>query len=133
MQQRQQFPPSQLQKELTQTRSELAQKEQAEQILNKSLKDALGLLRPLQMHLEEAESEKMEISKELRNLRKRFRQLQMGEGDDQTLSTMGAQSVSIEVIKIKEELEETVRQLELENSQLHDALEDLSDLPFVIT
>lgn len=129
LQQRQQFPPSQLQKELTQTRSELAQKEQAEQILNKSLKDALGLLRPLQMHLEEAESEKMEISKELRNLRKRFRQLQMGEGDDQTLSTMGAQSVSIEVIKIKEELEETVRQLELENSQLHDALEDLSDTP----
>ena len=68
----------------------------------------------------------MEISKELRNLRKRFRQLQMGEtSDDQSRST-APQDVSIELIKIKEELEETVRQLELENSQLHDALEDLS-------
>jgi hypothetical protein len=113
--------------ELGQMRTELAQKEQTERILNKSLKEALSLLKPLQMHLEDAEKEKMEISKELRNLRKRFRQLQMGDhSDDQSRSTMGPQDVSIELIKVKEELEETVRQLELENSQLHDALEELS-------
>ena len=112
--------------QLLHTRNDLAQKGQAERMLNKSLKDALGLLKPLQMHLEDAEKEKMEISKELRNLRKRFRQLQMGEGDAQSQSTMGVQDVSIEIIRIKEELEETVRQLEMENSQLHDALEDLS-------
>ena len=112
--------------QLARARNDLAQKEQTERILNKSLKEALGLLRPLQMHLEDAEKEKMEISKELRNLRKRFRQLQMGEHtDDQSRST-APQDVSIELIKIKEELEETVRQLELENSQLHDALEELS-------
>jgi chromosome segregation ATPase len=115
---------------LNAAKAELAHKEQAEKRLNKSLKDALGLLKPLQMHLEEAEQEKLGISKELRNLRKRFRQLQMGEmnDDNQSRSTYGGgQDVSIELVKIKEELEETVRQLELENSQLHDALEDLSD------
>jgi chromosome segregation ATPase len=112
--------------QLLHTRNNLAQKGKAERMLNKSLKDALGLLKPLQMHLEDAEKEKMEISKELRNLRKRFRQLQMGEGDAQSQSTMGVQDVSIEIIRIKEELEETVRQLEMENSQLHDALEDIS-------
>lgn len=117
----------QLEEELRKTRGELAQREQAERVLNRSLKEALGLLKPLQSHLEEAEMEKMEISKELRNLRKRFRQLQMGESDDQSKSTMGGQDVSIELIKIKDELEETVQQLELENSQLHDALEDLTE------
>lgn len=120
----------QLDKELGQARKELAAKEQSERILNKSLKDALGLLKPLQTHLEEAEKEKMHISKELRTLRKRFRQLQMselGSVDDQSKSTFGG-DVSIELIKIKEELEDTVRQLEMENSQLHDALEDISEV-----
>eukprot|EP00934_Nitzschia_sp_Nitz4_P004763 Nitzschia sp. Nitz4//scaffold476_size6971//665//3403//NITZ4_009164-RA/size6971-processed-gene-0.5-mRNA-1//1//CDS//3329552718//4753//frame0 len=118
-----------LDRELETTRQELAAKEQTEVVLNKSLKDALGLLKPLQMHLEEAEKEKLEISKELRNLRKRFRQLQMGDNhhDDQSRSTYGGgQDVSVELVKIRDELEETVRQLELENSQLHDALEDMS-------
>ncbi len=120
----------QLDKELEQAKKDLATKEQAEKVLNKSLKDALGLLKPLQTHLEEAEREKMDISKELRNLRKRFRQLQMSDAtstnDDQSKSTFGGE-VSVELIKIKEELEETVRQLELENSQLHDVLEEMSE------
>jgi chromosome segregation ATPase len=116
-----------LEEELDRARSEMAKHEHTERALSKSLKEALGLLKPLQMHLEEAETEKMEISKELRNLRKRFRQLQMGEADDQSRSTLGGTDVSIELIKIKDELEETVRQLELENSQLHDALEDLTE------
>lgn len=115
-----------LNQQLIKTRNELAQKEQAESILNRSLKEALGLLKPLQIHLEEAEKEKMEISKELRNLRKRFRQLQMGEIDDLSKSTINGE-VGVELLKMKEELEETVRQLEMENSQLHDALEDVTD------
>lgn len=118
-----------LNNQLHEARQQLASKEQTEVALNKSLRDALGLLKPLQLHLEEAEREKMEISKELRNLRKRFRQLQMGElPDDQSKSTLGGgQDVSVELIKIKDELEETVRQLELENSQLQDALDDMSE------
>lgn len=119
-----------LDKQLEQAKKDLVAKEHAEKVLNKSLKDALGLLKPLQTHLEEAEREKMEISKELRNLRKRFRQLQMSDAtstqDDQSKSTFGGE-VSVELIKIKEELEETVRQLELENSQLHDALDEISE------
>merc|ERR1712176_1126407 len=91
----------QLEQELQRSRGELSQKEQSEKVLNKSLKDALGLLKPLQQHLEEAEHEKMGISKELRNLRKRFRQLQMGELDDQSRSTLGQQDISIEMIRIK--------------------------------
>jgi chromosome segregation ATPase len=119
-----------LDQQLEQAMKDLAAKEQSEHVLNKTLKEAVGLLRPLQMHLEEAEKEKMHISKELRTLRKRFRQLQMSElgsaGDDQSKSTFGG-DVSIELIKIKEELEDTVRQLELENSQLHDALEEMPE------
>ena len=118
---------SSLEEELANVRGEVSQREQVNNVLNKSLKEALGLLKPLQMHLEDAEMEKTEISKELRNLRKRFRQLQMGETDDQSKSTIGGADVSVELIKIKDELEETVRQLELENSQLHDALEDLTE------
>ena len=116
-----------LENELVSARRDIAEREQVNKVLNKSLKEALGLLKPLQMHLEEAEMEKTEISKELRNLRKRFRQLQMRETDDQSRSTHGGADVSVELIKIKEELKETVRQLELENSQLHDALDDLTD------
>mmetsp|Transcript_23139 Transcript_23139/g.54715 ORF Transcript_23139/g.54715 Transcript_23139/m.54715 type:complete len:942 (-) Transcript_23139:1338-4163(-) len=118
---------SSLKEELDHMRSDVAQKEQVNRVLNKSLKEALGLLKPLQMHLEEAEMEKADISKELRNLRKRFRQLQMGETDDHSRSTHGGADVSVELIKIKDELEETVRQLELENSQLHDALDDMTE------
>jgi chromosome segregation ATPase len=120
--------PSDVNQELIKTRNELAQKEQSELILNKSLKEALGLLKPLHIHLEDAEKEKMEISKELRTLRKRFRQLQMGEIDDMSkVSSANGGEVSVELIKVKDELEETVRQLELENSQLHDALEDMGE------
>jgi len=113
--------------ELDFMRRDLAQREQVNRVLNKSLKEALGLLKPLQMHLEEAENEKADISKELRNLRKRFRQLQMGEGDDQSRSTLGGLDVGVELIKVRDELEETVRQLELENSQLYDALDDMTE------
>mmetsp|Transcript_16084 Transcript_16084/g.44494 ORF Transcript_16084/g.44494 Transcript_16084/m.44494 type:complete len:924 (-) Transcript_16084:3430-6201(-) len=118
---------SSLEEELAAVRGDVAQREQANKLLNKSLKDALGLLKPLQLHLEEAENEKSEIARELRNLKKRFRQLQMGELDDQSRSTITGVESSFELSKVKEELEETIRQLELENSELHDALEDLAE------
>jgi chromosome segregation ATPase len=116
-----------MEEELNLVRKDVVEREQVNRVLNKSLKEALGLLKPLQMHLEEAESEKAEISKELRNLRKRFRQLQMGETDDQSRSTLGGGEVTVELIKVRDELEETVRQLELENSQLYDALDDMTE------
>mmetsp|Transcript_5068 Transcript_5068/g.12436 ORF Transcript_5068/g.12436 Transcript_5068/m.12436 type:complete len:928 (-) Transcript_5068:180-2963(-) len=118
---------SSLEEELAAVRGDVAQREQANKLLNKSLKEALGLLKPLQLHLEEAENEKSEIARELRNLKKRFRQLQMGELDDQSRSTITGVESSFELSKVKEELEETIRQLELENSELHDALEDLAE------
>ncbi len=118
-----------LEEELDFMRRDVAQREHVNRVLNKSLKEALGLLKPLQTHLEEAETEKTQISAELRTLRKRFRQLQMGEGDDHSRSThtAGAADISVELIKVRDELEETVRQLELENSQLHDALDDMTE------
>eukprot|EP00536_Pseudo-nitzschia_multiseries_P001494 jgi/Psemu1/234671/estExt_Genewise1.C_190091 len=118
---------SSLEEELASARGDLVQREHANKVLNQSLKESLGLLKPLQMHLEEAEKEKNVITKELRNLRKRFRQLQMGEMDDQSKSTMGGMETSFELNKIKDDLEETIRQLEVENSELHEALDDLAE------
>lgn len=118
---------SALEEELDYMRRDVAQREHVNRVLNKSLKEALGLLKPLQMHLEEAEMEKAEIFRELRNLRKRFHHLQMGATDDQSRSTNGGADISVELIKIKDELEETVRQLELENSQLHESLDDMTE------
>jgi hypothetical protein len=44
-----------LEEDLSRSRGALVQREQTERVVNKSLKEALGLLRPQQMHLEEAE------------------------------------------------------------------------------
>jgi len=44
-----------LEADLEQTRQELIEKTEVERILNKSLKEALSLLKPLQMHLETSE------------------------------------------------------------------------------
>lgn len=98
------------------SKDELLSKKEAEKALKRSLKEALSLLRPLQMHLEEAEAEKKELLQELRQLRKK------GETEGKPSK---ARSVSNES-KTLRELETTVRLLELENAQLHDALEDMS-------
>ena len=118
---------SAMEEELDYMRRDVAQREHVNRVLNKSLKEALGLLKPLQTHLEEAESEKTQISAELRNLRKRFRELQMGDDHSRSTHTAGAADISVELIKVRDELEETVRQLALENSQLHDVLDDMTD------
>jgi chromosome segregation ATPase len=94
----------------------LKAKKESERALNGSLKEALNLLRPLQTHLEEAEQEKKEMAKELLLLKKRVK------GD-----ASRNQSLPDEVdVKHVRDLEYAVQQLEKENSQLHDALEDMS-------
>ncbi|GKY99824.1 hypothetical protein MPSEU_000936200 [Mayamaea pseudoterrestris] len=89
---------------------ELSVRKASERKLNKSLKEALSLLKPLQQHLEEAEAEKKEMWDELIMLRARASNVHR-QGDEQ---------------EHVQGLEDTIRQLEFENSRLHDALEDMS-------
>eukprot|EP00523_Entomoneis_sp_CCMP467_P009311 CAMPEP_0168723234 /NCGR_PEP_ID=MMETSP0724-20121128/3011_1 /TAXON_ID=265536 /ORGANISM="Amphiprora sp., Strain CCMP467" /LENGTH=664 /DNA_ID=CAMNT_0008769937 /DNA_START=93 /DNA_END=2088 /DNA_ORIENTATION=+ len=89
---------------------ELRAKRESEQALNRSLKEALQLLRPLQMHLQEAEAEKKKLSMELEAMRQQRTNTSAGSGDVDHVN----------------DLEYAVTQLEKENSQLHDALEDMS-------
>ena len=114
-----------LEEELQDTKRALASKRDAERSLNKSLKDALGLIKPLQVHLEESEMEKRQIAQELEALMKQQQSkkslsnsLPNGSGGNDI-----SNAVSVEVVK---ELETTVRQLEKENAMLQDALEDMS-------
>jgi chromosome segregation ATPase len=105
-----------LESKLTQTAAELKSKRESERKLNKSLKEALGLLKPLQSHLEEAEDEKNELRDELMAVRKRV-------GDESSVSREIPSELNEEKIS---HLESTISQLEQENSQLHDALEEMS-------
>ena len=101
-----------LETKLSVKNDEIRARKESERALNRSLKEALNLLRPLQTHLEEAEKEKRALSREL-----------------QALKTGGRSTLSAPVSEDSDslrELRETVRQLERENTQLHDALEDMS-------
>ena len=104
-----------LERKLDSTASELRAKKESEKALNASLKEALNLLRPLQTHLEEAEREKKELAKELLVLKRRK--------DDGSTSRNFPSEVDVNHVR---DLEYAVQQLEKENSQLHDALEDMS-------
>lgn len=106
--------------ELTKAKKSIASKKEAEKTLKKSLKDALALLKPLQIHLENSEAEKRELTKELSRLK-------TNDGDNSdTLGQPSFLSQSEANARQVRSLEHTVRQLEKENSQLHDALEDMS-------
>jgi len=94
-----------LQAKLRETTDQVRAKKENERKLNGTLKEALGLLKPLQMHLEEAEKEKRELLK----------QIQSGTSSGRNEQTL-------------RELQSAVKHLERENSQLHDALEDASQL-----
>jgi chromosome segregation ATPase len=98
---------------LTVSRDEVLSRKESEKALKKSLKEALSLLKPLQTHLEEAENEKQDLLVELRKLRKKTEEKSTGQGHSKDSTTV-------------RELEATVKLLELENAQLHDALEDMS-------
>jgi chromosome segregation ATPase len=106
-----------LELKLSQTTTDLKAKRESEKKLNKSLREALGLLKPLQMHLEEAEDEKNELRDELLAVRTR-----QGEGQSVRSRDIPSEQNGETIAH----LEDTVRQLEQENSQLHDALEDMS-------
>uniref|UniRef100_A0A7S2Y9Y2 Uncharacterized protein n=1 Tax=Entomoneis paludosa TaxID=265537 RepID=A0A7S2Y9Y2_9STRA len=100
-----------LESKLQKAQQDLRSKKETEKALNRSLKEALTLLRPLQLHLEEAEDEKRKLAAELDALRGG------GRGSDS--------SIQVQVQHVRD-LEYAVTQLEKENSQLHDALEDMS-------
>ena len=110
---------------------ELVTKKSVERALNRSLKEALGLVKPLQQHLEEAENEKAELAEEIRALKSQLKD--MNNGMSKSLSPQEQDGVrglspsypSKDAATIRG-LQETVRHLEKENSQLHDALEDMS-------
>lgn len=106
-----------LQAKLAVSKEELHLKKDSEKALKHSLKEALGLLKPLQMHLEEAENEKRELMEEIRELRLNS----VGNESEFQARKRGAKTVT--TIR---DLQETVKHLELENSHLHDALEDMS-------
>jgi chromosome segregation ATPase len=102
-----------LEAKLAVSRDEALSRKESEKALKKSLKEALSLLKPLQVHLEEAENEKQDLLVELRKLRQRAEGISSGQG-------LSKHSTAVR------ELEATVKLLELENAQLHDALEDMS-------
>ena len=117
-----------LEEELQDTKRALASKRDAERSLNKSLKDALGLIKPLQIHLEESEMEKRQMEQELEAILKQHERNTNSSGMSRSVSNGTgnneiSNAVSVEVVK---ELETTVRQLEKENAMLQDALEDMS-------
>jgi chromosome segregation ATPase len=110
-----------LEAELTKAKKSILKKKESEKTLKRSLRDALGLLKPLQMHLEESEEEKRELEKELFELKKQF-------GGDDFDVDMNVKSESRREAdeKQRQDLENAVKALERENSQLHDALEEMS-------
>lgn len=110
----------QLEQELDEKNKIVAAKREAERALNKSLKDALGLIKPLQTHLEDAELEKKEMAEELLHLK-----LQVRSGGSNAGSSAAGIPSNINVETVRE-LEITVQELERENSQLQDALEEMS-------
>lgn len=105
-----------LEAKLSVSRDEIRKRKDSEKALKKSLKEALDLLKPLQTHLQDAENEKRQLSEEIRELRRNA---------GHEVGPVTPRSSTKETTAIRE-LEETVKMLESENSQLHDALEDMS-------
>ena len=115
-----------LETKLGETNHELQLKQTVEKALNKSLKEALNLLRPLQRHLEDAEQEKRALATELESLKKRLVTSSTQPNNTTALTTMALSDHDSQNDQKVKELEYAVTQLEQENSQLHDALDDMS-------
>lgn len=125
-----------LESRLSSTEVELKSKVHAEKVLTKNLKEALSLLKPLKNHLEDAEAEKKELTKEVRNLRKKITSIEISgmgtvvaspNGVNTPLAGNGNKNEDNEsLLRDKKQLQDTVRHLEQENSQLHDALDEMS-------
>ena len=110
-----------LKKQLATTMQQLKEKKEVEKALNKSLKEALGLLKPLQSHLEEAEQEKRNMAKEMRFLRQK-----LGEPASSSKGSPDDNKDKDSPHGTVRDLEVFVRQLEMENSQLYETIEDMS-------
>jgi chromosome segregation ATPase len=110
-----------LEAEIVKAKKSILKRKEAEKTLKRSLRDALGLLKPLQMHLEESEEEKRELLKEIQDLKQRI-------GSDDLDMDPAEKSDSTRNVNTQQmrDLENIVKQLESENSQLHDALEEMS-------
>lgn len=100
-----------IEKQLKTTKQELLLKSEAERMLNESLKEALGLLKPLQLHLETAEREKKALSKQLKSSR---RKLARAEATNEARSYISSEVPSDQ----QSDLEVVVQELQHENAQL---------------
>ena len=117
-----------LEKELEAKNKDLSAKKDAHRALNKSLKDALSLIKPLQFHLEEAEQEKRQLEEELEILRQQTHRNGNGTANGtRSVPTDGAADGNGDRnAAAMKHLEKTSQELETENAQLQDALEDMS-------
>jgi chromosome segregation ATPase len=136
-----------LEAELELTRRELTSKNQVEHILNNSLKEALSLLRPLQMHLETAEREKKDMSKKMKLYKKQLAKWETGSQANESMSvssewplerqelqqrllelqqrTNGAEKLRSDFVELNSRYDVTQNKLEsaiVENQALADAL-----------
>ena len=99
-----------LEQELNRVNQELLFKMEAERMLNDSLKEALSLLKPLQMHLENAEREKKSLAKQLKSAMKKLARLE---------NNMASASRSLDIPDDQvSDLEVVIKELESENAQL---------------
>jgi chromosome segregation ATPase len=108
-----------LEAELSALKGDLEAKKEAELVLTKSLKQALGLLRPLETHLETAEQKKRELTKQLKACRKQIAKLEAGGSESRALGLP-------DEVEMPGNNGLTVRQLEQENAKLQNALEEVS-------
>ena len=96
--------------ELDETRQELIEKTEAERILSKSLKEALSLLKPLQVHLETAEREKKNMHKQMKLCKKRLALLENGRTFNDNVSVDHSRSSG--KLSGSEEIEQHAKDLE---------------------
>jgi len=116
-----------LEADLEQTRQELIEKTEVERILNKSLKEALSLLKPLQMHLETSEREKRDLSKQLKLYKKRSSKYANGSPINDSMALERTMSTDLPHDE-REDLEQRLQQLELQTSGADKLKEDFVEL-----
>jgi chromosome segregation ATPase len=109
--------------ELSAAKGDLEAHKEAETVLAKSLKQAVGLLRPLETHLETAEQEKRDLHRELKACRKRLAKLESTDSESRSRALSLPNEVEMQHSR---DLEGTVRELEQENDKLQHALEEVS-------
>lgn len=110
-----------IERELHHIKKELMFKAESERMLNDSLKEALSLLKPLQMHLETAEHEKKILSKQLKAVRRKLAKLENGTStESRSLDTQDGQASDLEVMI--QELENQNVQRRPQNSHIETEL-----------